>query len=193
MLLTNCAACAAPLAHDAPRCIRCHTRYCNKTCQHDHWRRGHKQMCKKIHRGGNAEQYYADKKYKEAVAVAVEACADDTKVQLDGNDDEGTLREAGNVTECLVKLNKLGEAEDFLNDVMPIAERSLGCEHTWTLILRMWYGKLLCRKADASAIDILEDTVRRSNRVLGPNHPDSKQIQEALDDARAKLAALDSS
>ena len=67
-----------------------------------------------------------------------------------------------------------------------------GCDHMWTLILRMWYGKLLCRKADASAIDILEDTVRRSNRVLGPNHPDSEQMQDALDDARAKLA-LDSS
>ena len=36
-------------------------------------------MCKKIHRGGNAEQHNADKKYKEAVAVAVKACADDTK------------------------------------------------------------------------------------------------------------------
>ena len=36
-------------------------------------------MCKKIHRGGNAEQYNADKKYKEAVAVAVEACAEDTR------------------------------------------------------------------------------------------------------------------
>ena len=36
MILTNCAACAAPLAHNAPRCVRCHTRYCNKTCQHDH-------------------------------------------------------------------------------------------------------------------------------------------------------------
>jgi hypothetical protein len=43
-------------------------------CRLDHWRRGHKQMCKKIHRGGNAEQYHADKKYKEAVAVVVEAC-----------------------------------------------------------------------------------------------------------------------
>ena len=76
-LLTNCAACAAPLAHNAPRCVRCFTRYCDSTCQQDHWRRGHKQMCKKIHRGGNAEQYYADKKYKEAVAAAVEACAAD--------------------------------------------------------------------------------------------------------------------
>ena len=47
----------------------------------DHWRRGHKQICKKIHRGGNAEQYHANKKYKEAVAEAVEACADDTKGQ----------------------------------------------------------------------------------------------------------------
>jgi len=61
MIITNCAACAAPLAYDAPRCVRCKTRYCNSTCQHDHWRRGHKQICKKIHRGGNAEQYHADK------------------------------------------------------------------------------------------------------------------------------------
>ena len=76
MILTNCAACAAPLAHDAPRCVRCRTRYCNQTCQHDHWRRGHKQMCKKIHRGGNAEHYHANKKFKEALAVAVEACVD---------------------------------------------------------------------------------------------------------------------
>ena len=81
MILTTCAACAAPLAHNAPRCVRCQTRYCNKTCQHDHWRRGHKQICKKISRGGGAEQYHADKKYKEAVAVAVEKCAEDTKGQ----------------------------------------------------------------------------------------------------------------
>ena len=81
MILTTCAACAAPLKHDAPSCNRCETRYCDAYCEADHWRRGHKQMCKKIHRGGNAEQYNADNKYKEAVSVAVEACADDTKGQ----------------------------------------------------------------------------------------------------------------
>ena len=70
MILTTCAACAAPLKHDAPSCNRCETRYCDAYCEADHWRRGHKQICKKIHRGGNAEQYHADKKYKEAVAVA---------------------------------------------------------------------------------------------------------------------------
>ena len=31
MILTTCAACAAPLAHNAPRCVRCWTRYCNAT------------------------------------------------------------------------------------------------------------------------------------------------------------------
>ena len=35
MILTTCAACAAPLAHNAPRCVRCKLRYCNATCQHD--------------------------------------------------------------------------------------------------------------------------------------------------------------
>ena len=40
MILTTCAACAAPLAHNAPRCVRCKLSYCNATCQHDHWRRG---------------------------------------------------------------------------------------------------------------------------------------------------------
>ena len=34
MILTKCAACAAPLAHTAPRCVRCWTRYCDSTCQH---------------------------------------------------------------------------------------------------------------------------------------------------------------
>jgi hypothetical protein len=75
MILTNCAACAAPLAHDAPRCVRCSTRYCTPTCRLDHWRRGHEDLCETIERGGKAEQYHADKKYKEAVAEAVEACA----------------------------------------------------------------------------------------------------------------------
>jgi len=35
MILTTCAACAAPLAHNAPRCVRCWTRYCDSTCQGD--------------------------------------------------------------------------------------------------------------------------------------------------------------
>ena len=117
MILTNCAACAAPLAHNAPRCIRCHTRYCNATCQHDHWRRGHKQICKKIHRGGNAEQYNADKKYKEAVAVAVEACAEDTK---------------GQTCYASATLDDLCEAIKSLEDLGRITRRVFGGAHPLT-------------------------------------------------------------
>ena len=47
-----------------------------------HWKEGgHDQLCKPIKRAGGAEQYNANKKYAEAVAVAAEACADDTKGQ----------------------------------------------------------------------------------------------------------------
>jgi tetratricopeptide (TPR) repeat protein len=76
MLLTTCAACAAPQPHIAKQCSRCKTRYCGPACQKQHWDAagGHKDICRKIKKGGGAEQYHADKKYKEAVAVAVEKC-----------------------------------------------------------------------------------------------------------------------
>ena len=82
-ILTQCAACAAPLALDhKKRCSRCKTRYCNEACQRAHWERGgHEALCRRIKRAGGAEQYYADKKYKEAVAVAVEACAAASRIE----------------------------------------------------------------------------------------------------------------
>ena len=42
---------------------------------------GHDKLCKLIKKAGGAEQYNANKKYAEAVAVAAEACAEDTKGQ----------------------------------------------------------------------------------------------------------------
>ena len=87
LLLTRCAGCAADLSNVVPRsaakqCGRCKTPYCGRACQEQHWKEGgHDKICKKIKRGGGAEQYHADTKYKEAVAVAVEECADDTKGQ----------------------------------------------------------------------------------------------------------------
>ena len=64
------------------KCGRCSTRYCGPACQKKHWEEGgHDQLCKKIKKAGGAEQYNANKKHAEAVAVAVEKCADDTKGQ----------------------------------------------------------------------------------------------------------------
>ena len=83
MILTQCAVCATELGLSlGKKCGRCSTRYCGPECQVQHWKEGgHDQLCKKIKRSGGAEQYNANKKYTEAVAVAAEKCADDTKGQ----------------------------------------------------------------------------------------------------------------
>ena len=160
MILTKCAACAAPLAHDAPRCVRCKIRYCNLTCQHDHWRRGHKQICKKIHRGGNAEQYHADNKYKEAVAVAVEKCANDTKGQtcyicteaLHWKTTEGLVRgcacrgTAGFVhVSCLAEEAKIFVAEGKENNLdIKVKNQSWAKWHTCGLCEQDYHGVVNC-------------------------------------------------
>ena len=81
MIRTKCAFCAVPLAHTAPRCGRCQIRLCGRECQKLHWKAGHKKDCRQIELGGGAEQYCADTNCAEAIAVAVEECADDTKGQ----------------------------------------------------------------------------------------------------------------
>ena len=83
LLLTQCAVCATDLGLSlGKKCGRCSTRYCGAACQVQHWKEGgHDQLCKKIKRSGGAEQYHANKKYTEAVAVAATACAEDTKGQ----------------------------------------------------------------------------------------------------------------
>ena len=80
MILTQCAVCATELGTGGKKCGRCQTRYCGPACQKQHWDAGgHDKLCKKIKKGGGAEQYHADKRAKEAVVEAVEKCAADTK------------------------------------------------------------------------------------------------------------------
>ena len=83
MILTQCAVCAIDLGlTSGKKCGRCSTRYCGPECQVQHWKEGgHDKLCKLIKKAGGAEQYNANKKYAEAVAVAAEACAEDTKGQ----------------------------------------------------------------------------------------------------------------
>ena len=83
MILTQCAVCATALGLTlGKKCGRCSTRYCGAECQVQHWQEGgHDKLCKTIKKAGGAEQYNANKKYSEAVAVAAEKCADDTKGQ----------------------------------------------------------------------------------------------------------------
>ena len=83
MILTQCAVCATELGLTlGKKCGRCSTRYCGAECQVQHWKEGgHDKLCNPIKKAGGAEQHNANKKYTEAVAVAAEACAEDTKGQ----------------------------------------------------------------------------------------------------------------
>ena len=83
MILTQCAVCATDLGLSlGKKCGRCSTRYCGPECQKQHWEQGgHDKLCKLIKKAGGAEQYNANTKYTEAVAVAVQKCAEDTKGQ----------------------------------------------------------------------------------------------------------------
>ena len=79
IILSNCAACGKALGtpHDSPRCVGCRTLYCGDRClRYDAHRGGHDDKCEEKASAGGAEQYHAEKKYEEAVAGAVEECAD---------------------------------------------------------------------------------------------------------------------
>ena len=153
MILTTCPNCAAPLAHNAPRCGSCQTRYCGRDCQEQHWKQGgHKAICQEIKRGGGAEQYHADKKLKEAVAVAAEACAEDTKGQtcyictqaLHWKTKEGLVRGcACRGTSGFVHVSCLAEQAKIL--VAEAEENNLGVD-AMTARLKRWYACRLCEQ-----------------------------------------------
>ena len=80
------------------QCAKCATRYCSAALPtQPPAPRPPRKICPAIKRAGGAEQYNADKKYAEAVAVAVEECAEDTEGQtcyicLEDGSEEGLVR-----------------------------------------------------------------------------------------------------
>ena len=146
MLLTNCASCAAPLPHLAKQCGRCKTRYCSPACQEQHWGAGHSDHCRRIKRGGGAEAYHADKKYKEVAALAVE-CAEEAKGQTcyicrDERPDEGLVRMcACHTTEGFAHLSCLARQAQILVD--EVEEDKLGDAALMSRWPR-WYTCNLC-------------------------------------------------
>ena len=160
MILTQCPVCAASLPDlTAKQCSRCKTRYCGPACQKKHWEEGgHDKLCKKIRKGGGAEQYNADTKFTEAVTVAVEACADDTKGQtcyicteaVHRSTKEGLVRMcACHTTEGFVHVSCLVEQAKIL--FAEAEEKNLGpkvYDERW----RRWYACGLCEQQYHGAV-----------------------------------------
>ena len=160
MILTKCAVCATDLGLSlGKKCGRCSTRYCGPACQKKHWEEGgHDQLCKKIKKAGGAEQFHANTKYTEAVAVAAEKCADDTKGQtcyictqaLHWKTKEGLVRgcscrgTAGFVhVSCLAEQAKILVAEALDNNLMGSGERWVRW-HTCSECKQNYHGVVVC-------------------------------------------------
>jgi hypothetical protein len=162
MILTKCAVCATELGLTlGKKCGRCSTRYCGADCQVQHWKEGgHDKLCKPIKKAGGAEQYNANKKYAEAVTVAVEKCADDTKGQacyictqaLHWKTKEGLVRgcacrgTAGFAhVSCLAEQAKIlfAEAEENNLDGEALDARFRRW-HTCSLCEQYYHGVVLC-------------------------------------------------
>ena len=161
MILTQCAVCATELGLTlGKKCGRCSTRYCGAECQKQHWEQGgHDQLCKKIKKAGGAEQYNANKKYAEAVAVAAEACAEDTKGQtcyicteaVHRHTKEGLVRgcacrgTAGFAhVSCLAEQAKILIAEAVENNLFDKANEQWLRWHTCSLCEQDYHGVVRC-------------------------------------------------
>ena len=164
-----------------------------------HWKKGgHKVLCQEIKCGGGAEQYYADTKYKEAVADAVEECADDTKGQtcyicLEDGSEEGLVRGCScrgasgfAHVSCLAKQAKIlvAEAEENNLDLKVQSER-FGRWDTCRLCEQQYHGVVAhalgwaCWKTYVGRPEA-DDTRSLAMEILGNGLSDAEHYEEAL-------------
>ena len=120
------------------------------------------------------------------------------KVKLLGKENENTLLAASNYAISLNELRRFKEAKAFLRKTMPVARRAIGESHELTLKLRRNYAQSLWRDDGATlddlreAVTTLEETARIARRVLGGTHPTTVGTEYELRNARAALAARES-
>ncbi len=211
MILTQCAVCATDLGLTlGKKCGRCSTRYCGPECQVQHWKEGgHDQLCRKIKKAGGAEQYNANTRYTEAVTVAAEACAEDTKGQtcyictqaLHWKTKEGLVRgcacrgTAGLAhVSCLAEQAKIlfTEAEENHLDVKALNERfkrwcTCGlCEQDYHGVVKCALG-WACWKTYVGRPET-SGARRMAMSVLGNGLYDAERYEDALTVKEAELS-----
>jgi tetratricopeptide (TPR) repeat protein len=211
MILTQCAVCATELGLSlGKKCGRCSTRYCGPACQVQHWKEGgHDQLCKPIKKAGGAEQYNANNKYAESVAVAAEACAEDTRGQtcfictqaLHWKTKEGLVRgcscrgTAGFAhVSCLAEQAKIlcAEAEENNLDLKVKNER-FDRWHSCSLCEQRYHGVVRCALGWACWKTYVSrperDQLRRpAMGMLGNGLHDADRAEDALSVQEAELA-----
>ena len=115
------------------------------------------------------------------------------RLEVNGKEQEETLRAANNYASTLNVLKRFEEAKALLRKTIPVARRVLGEGHRLTLKMRKNYAKVLFRDPSATiddlreAVTTLEDVGRIARRVFGGAHPLTGRIERSLHNARAML------
>jgi hypothetical protein len=120
-------------------------------------------------------------------------------LELRGEEDENTIREASNYAMSLWKLRRFEAAKSLLRRTMPVARRVLGENHDTTLRTRWASAMALCQDPAATlddlreAVTTLEDLERIARRVLGGSHPTTATMENDLPKARDLIRAREGS
>jgi len=116
-------------------------------------------------------------------------------LKLQGEEHPQTLQAANNYAWGLFYARRFEEAKALMRKAIPVARRVLGDSYDLTLMMRWVYARALYLDTDATLDDLreaatsLEETERIARRVLGSAHPDVSSMEDALQEARAALAA----
>ena len=102
--------------------------------------------------------------------------------------------DADNLAGSLIEAGLFEEARALVRDYIPVARRTLGDEHKYTLDFRSLYACAISFDTNSScddvheAVAILGDVVRTSRRVFGLQHPFFADYRDDLENACMRLA-----
>ena len=130
----------------------------------------------------------------------------EAKVRTYGEDHLETLHSKGNLALTLFEKGEMGEAEEIQVQVLETSKRVLGEGHPYTLTSMsnlgstwMLLGKLsmdtrhLYPDVDmlGDARRLLQECVRLRTELLGPNHFDTVEARECLEDCEETIGVAD--
>jgi len=104
------------------------------------------------------------------------------------------LISALNLSAGLVNTSKFAEARAFIPNQMALAKRVLGADHQITLDIQWAYARAFTLDEDVSAEQLaevattLEKTLKTAQRVLGREHPSTRNYRRELELAREEIA-----
>ena len=127
-------------------------------------------------------------------ALQIESDVYSGRLKLHGEAHGSTLLAANNYTVALFEAGRFEEAKSLLRKMTPVARQALRESHRVTLKMRWIYAISLYADDRATlddlreAVETLESVALLWRRVFGPAHPDTPQVQGALEAAREALA-----